>query len=234
MRLLGMAGSAMSANPPLSTLELYDRWASTYPPVPHNPLMRAEQRAMLDLVPPNQFRPVLDLACGSGRYAKLLTQEGAANVVALDFSSAMLSQVAVGRPVRASMMHLPFVARAFGLVICGLAIGHATNIDLWMHEVARVIEPKGTLLYSDFHPDAARAGLTRSFTDGAGTHTLPHNRYTVASQLQAAVLAGLTIEVVREIRAGIEVREDFVGSDEFYRRWHGLPLVLVIRARRQP
>jgi hypothetical protein len=34
------------------------------------------------------------------------------------------------------------------------------------------------------------------------------------------------------LRAGIEVCEPFTGSESFYREWHGLPLVLIVRARK--
>jgi hypothetical protein len=42
----------------------------------------------------------------------------------------------------------------------------------------------------------------------------------------------LTIEGFREIRVGIELKETFSNSDEFYRRWHGLPIVLIVKARK--
>ena len=54
-----------------ATLEAYERWAPTYPPEPHNPLMRAEQREVLTQLPVLAGRRVLDLACGTGRYAAL-------------------------------------------------------------------------------------------------------------------------------------------------------------------
>lgn len=234
MRVLDVAGSTfMSGKHALSTLELYERWAPQYPPVSHNPLMRAEQRAMLELFPDVAGRRTLDLACGSGRYARLLAESEAAEVIALDFSTAMLRQVSVGSPVCASMMHLPFVDSAFDVVISGLAHGHATTVHGWMLEVARVLHRGGFLLYSDFHPEAARAGLTRSFKDsGNCTYTLPHHCYELAMQREAAEQANLTIEFIKEIRVGIELQEDFPAADEFYRRWHGLPLVLVVRARK--
>lgn len=217
----------------LSTLGLYDRWAPMYPPVSHNPLMRAEQRAMFELWPDVYGRRALDLACGTGRYAKLLAEANAMDVVALDFSTAMLGRVSTGSPVCASMMHLPFVAGAFDVVISGLAVGHATAIDPWMLEIARVLNRDGRLLYSDFHPEAARAGLTRSFKDNRDrSYTLPHHCYEVVSQRKAAAQANLTIEVLKEVRVGVELQETFPQSDEFYRRWHGLPLLLVVRARR--
>ena len=64
----------MSAARTTSTLEAYERWAPVYPPVAHNPLMRAEQRSMLEVWPDVEGRRVLDLACGSGRYSHAVTR----------------------------------------------------------------------------------------------------------------------------------------------------------------
>lgn len=216
-----------------STLEAYERWAATYSPVPHNPVMIAEQQAMLEQWPELAGRRALDLACGTGRYAKLLVESAAAAVTALDFSAAMLERVVDCRRVQASMMSLPFVDGAFDAVISGLAIGHASSLKGWMYEVSRVLDHGGTLLYSDFHPDAARAGMTRSFKDERGrSYTLPHNLFEVSDQVAAAADVGLIVEGTRTLRAGTEVTAPFTGSEEFYRRWHGLPLVLVVRARK--
>jgi hypothetical protein len=50
--------------------------------------------------------------------------------------------------------------------------------------------------------------------------------------MRAAAAAGFGIEAIRELRIGIEVGEAFPGSSELYRRWHGLPVVLAVRARK--
>jgi malonyl-CoA O-methyltransferase len=215
------------------TRSAYARWAPQYPPTAHNPLMRAEQRAMLRYWPARGSRCALDLACGSGRYARLLANAGAAQITALDFCLPMLQQVASATRVCGDMMHLPFAPGAFDLVISGLALGHAAAVEAWMAEVARVLQPAGTLLYSDFHPEAARMGLPRSFKDhDARTWTVPHRYCDLSSQRQAAEAAGLTIEVVHEVRVGAELQEPFTGSEQFYRRWAGLPIVLVVRAHK--
>jgi ubiquinone/menaquinone biosynthesis C-methylase UbiE len=215
------------------TLSAYERWAPLYPPVAHNPLMRAEQQAMLQCWPTVAGLRTLDLACGSGRYTRLLCEANAAEVIALDFCLPMLMQVPNGARVCASMMQLPFADQTFDVVISGLALGHASGVDPWMQEIARVLRSNGTLLYSDFHPEAARAGLTRSFKDIADqTQSVPHADYPVPAQLAAARQAGLKIESVHEIRVGIELREPFTKSEEFYRRWDGLPIALVVKARK--
>ena len=217
----------------IGTIEAYRRWAASYPPVAHNPLMRAEERLMREHWPQVTGKRVLDLACGSGRYTRLLADSQPAKLVAMDFCEPMLAQVGQGYRVCASMTQLPFVNACFDVVICGLAIGHAADLALWMTEVARVLAPRGTLLYSDFHPAAARAGLPRSFKDQDNvTILVPHCVHELSSQREAAAAAGLVIETMRDVRVGRELTERFTGSDEFYGRWHGLPIVLVVRARK--
>ena len=217
-----------------STLEAYERWAPLYPPVAHNPLMRAEQRAMLEVLPNVEGRRVLDLACGSGRYSNLLREANAAQIVALDLCVPMLEQVAAASRVRASMMQLPFQSAVFDAVISGLAVGHATDIHQWMSEVARVLRPAGSLVYSDFHSAAIRAGMTRSFKDAADvTWTVPHQVYDLSCQQDTMAAAGLTVQAVRELRMGIELNEVFPGSERVYRDWHGVPVVLIVRARKR-
>jgi ubiquinone/menaquinone biosynthesis C-methylase UbiE len=217
-----------------STLEAYERWAPAYPPVAHNPLMRAEQRSMLEVWPDVEGRRVLDLACGSGRYSNLLREANAAEVVALDFCVPMLEQVAAASRVRASMMQLPFQLAVFDAVVSGLAVGHATDIRQWMCEVARVLRPAGNLVYSDFHSEAIRAGMTRSFKDAADvTWTVPHQVYDLSCQQDAMAAAGLTVETVRELRMGMELNEAFPGSERVYRDWYGVPVVLIVRASKR-
>jgi malonyl-CoA O-methyltransferase len=217
-----------------STLEAYERWAPLYPPVAHNPLMRAEQRAMLEVLPNVEGRRVLDLACGSGRYSNLLREANAAQIVALDLCVPMLEQVAAASRVRASMMQLPFKSAVFDAVISGLAVGHATDIHQWMSEVARVLRPAGSLVYSDFHSAAIRAGMTRSFKDAADvTWIVPHQVYDLSFQQDTMAAAGLTVQTVRELRMGIELNEVFPGSERVYRDWHGVPVVLIVQARKR-
>jgi SAM-dependent methyltransferase len=208
----------------------YDLWAESYPPLPHNPLMRAEQAAVLALCPDVAGCRVLDLACGSGRYGLLLQQRGASLVVGSDLSAGMLARAPLAHRVRADMLNLPFAAASFDVIVSGLAVGHAPSLDAWMAEAARVLTPGGSLVYSDFHPDAARAGMTRSFTDASGQrHQLLHALHDLDTHLAAAWQAGLVLEASREVCVGRELCEPFTGSEAFYARWAGLAVVLALR-----
>lgn len=223
----------MSAVHAFANLAAYELWARDYPPVPHNALMRAEQAALLALWPDVAGARALDLASGSGRYALLLQQRGAASVVATDLSAAMLARSPVAARVRADMMELPFAAASFDVIASGLAVGHAPSLAGWLREAARVLAPGGTLLYSDFHPDAARAGMTRSFTDAARhRHELLHGLYDPADHRAAAAGAGLAVETLVELRVGRGADDPFGAAPEFQRRWQDLALVLCVRARK--
>jgi malonyl-CoA O-methyltransferase len=217
-----MDGSAVSVR------ALYDLWAPLYPPEAHNPLMRLEQSAMLRLLPAVQGSRALDLACGTGRYARILSERGAASVTALDFSKVMLAGAAAPDRVCASMMDLPLTSGSFDVVVSGLAVGHADNLRRWMSEAARVLLHGGTLLYSDFHPFAKQAGWRRTFRglDGC-TRALPFNAHEPAEHVAAARTLGLSVQSLEELRVDIELTESFPGSADFYRRWHGKPIVLV-------
>lgn len=218
---------------PLSNEAAYDHWAASYPPQAHNPLMRAEQSLVTSLLPKVNGLRALDLASGTGRYGLLLEERGAGLVVACDLSRQMLERSPLATRVRADMMRLPFASGSFDLIVSGLAVGHAPRLRDWLQEMARVLAPGGSLVYSDFHPDAAAAGMTRSFTDEAQRkHVLEHHRYELDDHLAAATLVGLEPEVWHEARVGRELRETFSGSDDFYRRWPGLALVLAVRMRK--
>ena len=216
----------------LTTRELYERWAPAYEATPHNPLMAAEQRAMVARLPPLAGKLVLDLACGTGRYAALATRAGAARVVGLDASAAMLARASIDARVRGDLAALPFGEARFDVVISGLALGHAANLEACVAGIARVLRPGGRLLYSDFHPEATRLGVRRGFRADGQRFELPVDGYAVARHRAALAGAGFAAIDVTEVRAGVELDDEFPGSAEFYRRWGGTPLVLIVQATR--
>jgi len=218
----------------LSTHEVYERWSPEYSAAPHNPLMVAEQHAMRARFPEMAGRDVLDVACGTGRYSMLAEQAGARLVLSIDYSRGMLARAQVARRIRADMCALPLRSASVDVVLSGLALGHAADLDLCMREIARVLRPGGILLYSDFHPEATARGFRRAFRDRAGMRfELPVDGYPIAAHRQAMHAAGFADIEISEIRAGIELTGEFSGAAEFFREWHGTPLALVVHSRRR-
>ena len=78
----------------LEPVEAYTLWASSYPPHAHNPLMMAEEQAMLSCLPESLTGlRIFDAGCGSGRLTAALAERlPRGHVVALDRSWNMLHE----------------------------------------------------------------------------------------------------------------------------------------------
>jgi malonyl-CoA O-methyltransferase len=212
--------SALRASAPieLQVREAYARWAASYPSDTPSPYMAVEQHAVLQLLPDLTGALVLDLACGTGRYAKLARARGAAAAIGLDLSKEMLrpARAVASAVVRGDLAALPFRDASAGAVICGLAVGHLPELGGAIAEVGRVLEPGGVLVYSDFHPFAYRAGRRRTFAAGGRAYAVEHHVHLYAAHQAACRAAGLEIDAVLEPAAP-----------------DGVPAVLVIRARKR-
>src|SRR5205814_9359506 len=121
-------------------------------------------------------KAALDVACGTGRYLKILRARGAARVVGVDLSIEMLRRTcAPGSVARGDLRALPVAGERFDLVTCGLAIGHVAELHRAVAEMARALVPGGTLVYSDFHPSAFQQGRTRAFHVGDRAFAVEHH-----------------------------------------------------------
>lgn len=187
--------------PVLGSLDAYARWAASYPPHAHNALMRAEEQAMLDALPSLAGCVVLDLACGSGRYARVAVERGARMVIAADNSLPMLMAAPGLSRVLATMEHIPLRAGSVDVVLCGLAVGHLPRLELTLSGIARLLVPGGAALVSDVHPFLFLNGALRTFNSGGQTFAVEHYVHLYSAVHAAAAQAGLQIDVIAEPRA---------------------------------
>lgn len=153
-----------------SMVERYDTLAPSYDKLHHRWLRYAggEAQAALEalvraLVAPGQ--QVLDAGCGTGQLARALLSEGMlpARMTLLDPSKAMLAQCAdlpvpkvVGR-----LESLPFDNDTFDIVTCVWALETATDPEIALKELCRVVRPGGVLCLA-FCADTPARGLTDS------------------------------------------------------------------------
>ena len=144
-------------------LDAYEALAEGYSEVaPTKPFnAELERPTTYSLLPDVAGLDVLDAGCGPGITTKHLTEKGA-NVVGVDVSPAML--VHARERVRASEnaeflradlgRPLPFDDDRFDLVYSSLAFDYVEDWNLLFAELARVLQPGGTLVFSCGHPIA--------------------------------------------------------------------------------
>jgi malonyl-CoA O-methyltransferase len=147
----------------LSSLDAYEKWAASYAAHAHNPLMAIEEKAMLELLPSVQGKLVLDLACGTGRYGVIAQERGAAQVIGLDNSLAMLQAAKISHLSLSTTEAIPLAPNSVDVILCGLALGHLPKIETSMREISRVLKSDGVVLISDFHPYQYLSGARRTF-----------------------------------------------------------------------
>ena len=220
-RALGQPTSAgAAALVELPVADAYALWAPTYAAEAHNPFMQLEQASLLELLPELAGRVVVDLACGTGRYAAIARARGAAAVVGVDLSQEMLrgARRITGAVARGDLTALPIRSGAAGVVVSGLAVGHVRWLEGAIAEMGRVLAPGGTVVYSDFHPAAYADGRRRSFEVGGRSYAVEHHARPPAAHQAACRAAGLEVDAVREPTT---------------RDGSNIPAVLVVRARKR-
>jgi malonyl-CoA O-methyltransferase len=230
----------MSRPPTLDPAEAYALWARSYPAHAHNPVMQAEERAMLGLMPATlQGQSVLDAGCGSGRYMLHALRRGAVRVTGVDLSPEMLQRAGVElatlQPgteielVQGSLAALPVPDALADLTVCALVVGHLDNLQQALAELRRVTQPGGTLLCSDVHPIGHALGWLRNFKSGNQHYAVRHTQHLYSDWHAACATLGLQIEQVLEPMID---PADIPAGARFDRMALEVPVALVFQLRR--
>ncbi len=241
----------MVETPTLEPAAAYALWAADYPPTAHNPLMQAEERAMLALLPGDLGGIcVLDAGCGSGRFLLHARRRGAQQLVGVDLSAEMLARaIGIGgrgsgigeaapdpRPltpdpwlVQASLDAIPLRDGWADLTICGLTLGHIDDLRAPLAELRRVTRPGGRILCSDFHPIGQELGWRREFSAEGQIYAVRHTWHQIASWQDAADTLGLQVVQMLEPRLD---PADIPADAQFDSAALDVPVALVFELRR--
>ena len=208
--------------------DLYAEWAPHYGADAHNPLMIVEQRAVMALLPDPAGQRAVDAGCGTGRYARLLTDAGAASVIAVDRSAAMLLHACRcgASYVRADLRALPLSDTSADLIVSGLMLPDLEVLGPVLAEWHRVLRPGGVIVCSTLHPSGAALGWTRTFATPDGRRSIPAHWHTLEEHRQACREAGLVVDAVVEPELAATPRRFGRSAPS------AVPVALVLRARR--
>ncbi len=170
--------------------------------------------AELGLLGPLRGTRIVEIGAGGAQGARWLASQGA-TVVALDLSHAMLSHARDRTPyvplVQADAAHLPFHTASFDLACSAYgAVPFVADVAAVFAEVARILRPGGTWVFSVTHPirwafpdSPGPAGLTadRSYfdrlpyveRDESGTPSYVEHHRTLGDLVRALAQTGFTI-----------------------------------------
>lgn len=226
----------------IETLEpraAYALWAADYPAHAHNPVMLAEERAMLALLPESlRGLAVLDAGCGSGRYMLHALRRGAACVTGVDASLEMLERAgtelaayphdATIELAQSDLAALPLPDASADVAICALTVGHLQRLHPVLAELRRVTRKGGTLLLSDVHPIGHALGWVRDFKSEGRRYAVRHTPH-LYSHWHAAC-AALELDIVRVLEPMLDPAE-IPDSAHFDHRALDIPVALVFQLR---
>jgi ubiquinone/menaquinone biosynthesis C-methylase UbiE len=180
--------------------DAYELWSERYDEP--NPMIVAEEHALLAALSRVSPGRALDVATGTGRVAFHLAQLGH-EVFACDRSQAMLHRAQIKlRDVRllcADLTRLPIADESVDLVTCSLALTHVDHLLDAMRSFTRVVRPGGAVVLSDVHPFAVATGAHAFFRLRDDSRAVTRNEeHAISDYITAAHNAGFEIETCSE------------------------------------
>jgi demethylmenaquinone methyltransferase/2-methoxy-6-polyprenyl-1,4-benzoquinol methylase len=144
---------------------------------------------------------VLDLACGTGDFGKLVRSQCAgAQIVAADLTEPMLRQAQIPDSTCADAASLPFQSACFDAVFVGYGLRNFPRLDQTLQEVYRVLKPGGVLVSLDFFlPCNAwlrRFYLGYLYAQGAAWGILLHGHARIYTYIPDSLRNFLTAEAL--------------------------------------
>jgi len=210
----------------VSVLEGHRLWAASYDTVA-NPLLALESRLLPGIIGQVAAKRVVDVACGTGRWAVWLQARGA-DVVGVDFCNEMVerapSQVR-GRLFIGDAASLPIAPAVADLTICSFAAGYFHDLEPVLAEMARVTRFGGRVILADLHPDAIARGWTRSFRSGTAAYEIEHFAHSLQEMRGAARDAGLETQLEHQAHFGEQERPIFETAGKRFADFVNIPAV---------
>jgi len=127
---------------------------------------------------------VLDVACGTGDFARTFASAGARTVVGCDFAHEMLLLAMKSRSRRAAgevkgrarwcegdALRLPFASGSFSISSCAFGVRNFADLDTGLREMFRVLRARGRAVILEF--SRPRNGVARRLYEFYATRLMP-------------------------------------------------------------
>lgn len=140
-----------------AALSEFDRWSRSYDRSVLQPMLFGPSHNLLLRQMSEEDGSVLDIGCGTGRFAaRVLQRFPQAQVMGFDLSTKMLAHGASRNPapermqlIRGDSLRLPFRDSTFDVVTCSHSFHHYPDQAAAVIEMHRVLRPGGRLMIID-------------------------------------------------------------------------------------
>ncbi|MCC6177340.1 MAG: class I SAM-dependent methyltransferase [Chloroflexi bacterium] len=181
----------------------YAEWASTYD-LDENPTRDLDRAATGESLSHFRCSTVLELGCGTGKNTAFLAQI-ATQVLALDFSEAMLSRARahvdaanVSFEVADISRPWPCADHSVDLIVSNLVLEHVDDLGVVFAEAQRCLAPGGSMFVCELHPARQYRGTTARFQRGEKIVHVAAFTHHVSDFVTAAEQHGLMLKQLRE------------------------------------
>jgi SAM-dependent methyltransferase len=225
----------------LAPRDAYRLWSESYDAQPDNVILALERELFGELLSGVSLtdKAVVDIGCGTGRHWRELFAGHPRMLHGVDSSPEMLERLRTRYPD--AELHLRVGPRldwfrngTVDVLVSTLMLGHERDVEGELREWGRLLPHGGEIIVTDFHPDAFRAGMTRTFVHRGVTFEVEHHLHTPSTL--RSLFQALHLEVVsfRERTLDSTVRAYFErkSSMKAFRKGFGTPLVLGFHLRR--
>jgi ubiquinone/menaquinone biosynthesis C-methylase UbiE len=187
----------------------YDLWANSYDSQPDNLMLALDEEVFSTLLNEINLKDkvVADIGCGTGRHWKKILSKYPKKLVGFDVSKRMLSmlqqkfpQSETYRLVNNELNELK--NDSCDIIISTLTIAHIREVEKAMQEWNRVLKPGGSVLITDYHPEALAKGGKRTFK--YNDKTVAIKNYVHPIEKITAIARQLYLERVRLIEKRID------------------------------
>ncbi|MDP4215984.1 MAG: class I SAM-dependent methyltransferase [Bacteroidota bacterium] len=224
----------------LEPAKAYDQWAEGYDDQPGNLMLALDEQVCSELMSDLVIRGkiVADVGCGTGRHWARLLEAQPARLAGYDVSPGMLGMLQRKYPGAETHLlrdeRLPGLAdETCDLVLSTLTVAHIDDIASALQEWRRVLRPGGSILITDYHPDALARGGQRTFRHNdrvlaVRNHIHPLDRLKeIAGELNLRIERCVEKVIDDAVRPYYEQQQALALYDRFYgvRIIYGLHLI---------